>query len=41
LQGLVSEADYAESKAALELILRRALQRGAVGGSVPPAGSVA
>jgi hypothetical protein len=41
LQGLVSEADYAQNKAAIELILRRALQRGAVGGSVPPAGSVA
>jgi hypothetical protein len=40
LQGLVSEPEYAESKAALELILRRALQRGAVVGSVPPVGSV-
>ena len=39
LQGLVSEADYAQSKAAIELILRRALQRGAVTGSVPPATS--
>ncbi len=43
LQGHVSEATYAESKAAIELILRRALQResagGAVTGSVPPATS--
>jgi len=29
LQGHVSEADYANSKAAIELILKRALQRGA------------
>lgn len=29
LQGHVSEADYAQQKAAIELILRRALQRGA------------
>lgn len=29
LQGRVSEADYADSKAAIELILKRALQRGA------------
>ena len=36
LQGHVSEAEYAQSKAAIELILRRALQRGAVTGSVPP-----
>ncbi len=40
LQGLVNEADYLQSKAAIELILRRALQRGAGLGSVPPAGSV-
>jgi hypothetical protein len=39
LQGHVSEAEYAQSKAAIELILRRALQRGAVTGSVPPATS--
>ncbi|MGD0647379.1 MAG: carboxypeptidase-like regulatory domain-containing protein [Acidobacteriaceae bacterium] len=39
LQGLVSEADYAESKAAIELILRRALQGRAVAGSVPAATS--
>ena len=39
LQGHVSEADYAQSKAAIELILRRALQRGAVTGNVPPASS--
>lgn len=30
LQGRVSEDEYAQSKAAIELILRRALQRGAV-----------
>ena len=30
LQGHVSEAEYAQAKAAIELILRRALQRGAV-----------
>jgi len=40
LQGRVSEAQYAEGKAAVELILRRALQResaaGAATGSVPP-----
>ena len=35
LQGLVGEAEYAQNKAALELILRRALQRGAVAGSAP------
>jgi len=29
LQGHLSEADYAQNKAAIELILRRALQRGA------------
>jgi hypothetical protein len=40
LQGLVSEAEYAQSKSAIELILRRALQRQAVVGSVPSAGSV-
>jgi hypothetical protein len=43
LQGHVSEAEYAQNKAAIELILRRALQResarGAVTGSVPPAAS--
>jgi hypothetical protein len=39
LQGHVSEAEYAQSKAAIELILRRALQRGAVTGNVPPATS--
>ena len=43
LQGLVSEAEYVQSKAAIELILRRTLQRGGVvgapGGSVPTAGS--
>ncbi len=40
LQGHVSEAEYAQSKAAIELILRRALQRGsAVTGSVPAATS--
>jgi hypothetical protein len=40
LQGLVSEAEYANSKAAIELILRRALQRGAVGGNGSPAVTV-
>jgi hypothetical protein len=35
LQGRVSEADYLESKAAIEMVLRRALQRGATGGNVP------
>jgi hypothetical protein len=39
LQGHVSETDYLESKAAIELVLRRALQRGATGGNVPPAGA--
>lgn len=37
LQGHISEADYVQSKAAIELILRRALARGT--GSVPPNGS--
>ena len=37
LQGHVSEADYLQAKAAIELILRRALQRGAAAGNVPPA----
>jgi Carboxypeptidase regulatory-like domain len=37
LQGRLSEADYLESKAAIELILRRALQRGANAVSVPSA----
>ena len=37
LQGHVSEDDYVQSKAAIELILRRALQRGAGAGSVAPA----
>ena len=37
LQGRVSEADYLESKAAIELVLRRALQREATAGPVPPA----
>ena len=37
LQGHISEADYAQSKAAIELILRRALARGTAAGSVPPA----
>jgi len=37
LQGHVSEADYLESKAAIELILRRALQRGASAASAPSA----
>lgn len=37
LQGHINEADYAQSKAAIELILRRALARGT--GSVPPNGS--
>ncbi len=39
LQGHVGEAEYAESKAAIELVLRRALQRGAATGSVPPTAS--
>jgi 5-hydroxyisourate hydrolase-like protein (transthyretin family) len=39
LQGHISEADYAQSKAAIELILRRALARGTAAGSVPPNGS--
>ena len=43
LQGLIGETDYLQQKAAIELILRRALQResagGAVTGSVPPATS--
>ena len=39
LQGHISEADYAQSKAAIELILRRALARGTAAGSVPPSGS--
>jgi hypothetical protein len=39
LQGHISEADYAQSKAAIELILRRALARSAAAGSVPPNGS--
>jgi hypothetical protein len=38
LQGHVSEEDYVQSKAAIELVLRRALQRGA---SVPSAGATA
>jgi hypothetical protein len=40
LQGLVSDEEYAQSKSAIELILRRALQRQGVVGSVPAAGSV-
>jgi hypothetical protein len=39
LQGHVSEAEYAQSKAAIELILRRALQRGAATTTVPAATS--
>ncbi len=39
LQGHVDEAEYLQNKAAIELILRRALQRGAAAGSIPPAGS--
>lgn len=39
LQGHVGEAEYQQSKAALELILRRTLQRGTGAGSVPPAGT--
>ena len=39
LQGHINEADYAQSKAAIELILRRALARGTAAGSVPPNGS--
>jgi 5-hydroxyisourate hydrolase-like protein (transthyretin family) len=39
LQGHIDEADYAQSKAAIELILRRALARGAAAGSAPPTGS--
>ncbi len=39
LQGHVSEVDYLQAKAAIELILRRVLQRGAATGSVPPAGA--
>ena len=35
LQGRVSEADYVQTKAAIELILRRALQREANAASVP------
>jgi len=37
LQGRVSEDDYVQSKAAIELILRRALQRGASAASGPSA----
>jgi hypothetical protein len=37
LQGHVSEDEYAQSKAAIELILRRALRHGATAGSVAPA----
>jgi hypothetical protein len=37
LQGHVSEAEYLESKAAIELVLRRALQHGASAVRVPPA----
>ena len=33
LQGLIDEADYAEQKTAIELILRRALQRGTTAAS--------
>jgi hypothetical protein len=36
LQGHIGETDYLQTKAAIELILRRALQRGAVAGNVPP-----
>jgi Carboxypeptidase regulatory-like domain len=39
LQGRVSEDDYVQSKAAIELILRRALQRGANAESVASAGT--
>lgn len=39
LQGHIDEAEYAQSKAAIELILRRALAHGAAAGSVPPTGS--
>jgi hypothetical protein len=39
LQGHIDEADYLQQKAAIELILRRALQRGA--SAAPPTGSTA
>ncbi len=35
LQGHIDEADYVQQKAAIELILRRALQRGTSSGSTP------
>ncbi len=41
LQGHINETDYAQSKAAIELILRRALARSTGAGSVPPTGSAA
>jgi hypothetical protein len=39
LQGHISETDYVQSKAAIELILRRALARAAAAASVPPTGA--
>jgi hypothetical protein len=39
LQGRIGEAEYAQNKAAIELILRRALARDGAAGGVPPAGS--
>jgi hypothetical protein len=39
LQGNIGESDYLQQKAAIELILRGALQRGASVGSIPPTGS--
>jgi hypothetical protein len=38
LQGRIDEAEYAQTKAAIELILRRALARNGAGGG-PPAGT--
>ena len=38
LQGRIGEAEYAQTKAAIELILRRALARNGAGGG-PPAGT--
>ncbi|MGA8938730.1 MAG: hypothetical protein WB439_06150, partial [Acidobacteriaceae bacterium] len=40
LQGHLGEAEYLQNKAAIELILRRALQRGGNAQSVPAVGSV-
>lgn len=39
LQGRIGEAEYAQNKAAIELILRRALARNGTAGDVLPAGS--